>query len=55
MGDRDDGTQEWAIVRALVQATGGRFFDWPIDTRVAVIERAIALLEDETIWASASK
>lgn len=55
MEDKSKKKQESEVIQALVQATGGKFWDWSIDKRVAVLNRAMALLEDETIWASASK
>lgn len=47
--------QESEVVRALVQATQGKFWDWPVEKRIAVVNRAMALLEDEAIWASVSR
>lgn len=47
--------QESEVVRALVQATQGKFWDWPVEKRIAVVDRAMALLEDEAIWASVSR
>lgn len=40
------------VVQALIQATDGKFRDWPRDKQVAIIRRAMDLLEDETVWKS---
>ena len=51
----DNETRESVVVRALIQATGGKFWDWPRDKQVTIVRRAMELLEDETVWKSVSK
>lgn len=51
----DNETRESVVVRAMIQATGGKFWDWPRYKQVAIVRRAMELLEDETVWKSVSK
>ena len=51
----DNETRESVVVRAPIQATGGKFWDWPRDKQVAIVRRAMELLDDETVWKSVSK
>lgn len=51
----DNETRESEVVQALIQATGGKFRDWSRDEQIAIVRRAMDLLEDETVWKSVSK
>lgn len=51
----DNETRESEVVQALIQATDGKFRDWPRDKKVAIVRRAMELLDDETVWKSENK